>query len=484
MSGSGTYLARPGWLARRRQVLVLCLAAALSVAACGSLSQSEAPRSEAPRLPEWTTEEVRNHLRVFNGALRTSGETGDTTSAGTVEAYVASRLAGFRLQPALASSFRVPFAWSQHRLRHAAIQRAGATDTTSVARLGDEMIPDGRSAGGGALVRSVRVGGQQATVGVPGAVPPQQAVLLNPAAATTKTLEAWASAGARTVFLVGPLEAVRAARPAVSGLLVLRLTPSAASRLVGRSTSGLLRLLRNEANVGRTWTVPEMLVVQVAAETDTATPATNVMGFIPGKHPVEQRELVIVMCELASVRTMMGLDIVNPQRLGAGAAATLDAASHLAALARYWPAPERTVLFAFWSSEVGAMGGLRTYLRDPVWPLDQTNAVLFVGPSGPDLDRAKTLLAPHGIPVYGVALATDTLGPDTDLLVRDGSVVGRDTVALAETPSNLWRLAVPAALEGARATYGLLLRETVTPELILPVRPDSLAMPPASRLLR
>lgn len=444
-------------------------------AGCGSLSQEQADAPRAEREPEWAADEIRDHLRVFSEGLRVRGQTGDTVRTRTVEAYVAARLAEFKLQPGVAGTFRASFDESRHRVRHATIQRAGGMDTMSIASVGNEMMPDGRSAAGGALVRSVRAVEASLPSEAVRPVPPQQAVLLDAATATTERLSTLAQAGARTAFVVGPLTATRASRP-VSELLVLQLTPATAARLTGRSVSTLRALMHDDAVTGTTWTLPEVLVVQVAAETTPATTATNVVGLIPGKHPTEAHQLVIVCAPLASPRRIAGMNVVHPQRLGAGAAAVLEAVRHLSYYARYWPLPERTVLVAFWSDEVDPLDGLRAYLDTPLWSLDRTVSVIYVGPAGDDLERVQDLFAPTGVPVHAVPVPTDSLGPDAPLLVRDGRIVGQPGVVV-DNPLALWQEAVPAALDAARATYGLLAQQAVTPSLILPVHPDSLPTP-------
>jgi hypothetical protein len=459
-------------------LVVACLM--LTGLGCGSLSQEEAATQRAQRQLEWSEDEIQDHLRVFNVGLRTRGAAVDTNRVRAVEAYVAARLAEFRLQPGLAGSFLVSFSASRHQVQQATIQRAGGMDTTSLAVLGEEMIPDGRSAAGGALVRSVRiVGAHGADDGLP-AIPDQQAVALAPDAATTERLQGLARAGARTAFIVGPLSAPRSARP-VAGLLVLRLTPAAAARLLGRSPETLQSLLHDGASSTAPWTMPEVLVVQVAAETTSEATATNVMGIIPGKHPTEARQLVIVCAPLASSRTVAGMDVVHPQRLGAGAAAVLEATRHLGQLARFWPMPERTVLVAFWSDEGDPLDGLTAYLKSPLWSLDRTQAILWVGPNGHALERARALVEPTGIPIQAVAVQTDTLGPGEPLLVRDGAVVGRQGDEVVEDPTKLWQQAAPAALDAARETYRQLSLHAVTPALMLPVSPDSLRRPQATR---
>ena len=455
----------------------------LLLAGCGSLAREDASPGREQSRPQWDAGDVRNHLRVFNEGIRRGGRQQDTTSTARVEAYVAARLAEFRLQPALEQSYRIPFSWPRHLIRHAALQRAGA-DTASVVELGQQMVPDGRSDAGRATVTAamalgpssparVRDGGEETR-----AVP--HAVFLGKDAATTSRLVEMAEAGVEVVFVVGPLTGERAARP-IRSLLVLQVTPVAAAQLVRRPPEEVRAVLNGAADAEAPWRTYANLIVRVDAQTLPEAPATNVLGFMPGKHPEKRRQLVIVCADLKEVPRVLGMEVVHPHRLGGGAAALLEATRHLAHYARHWPVPERTVLVAFWSGETTGTAGLRAYLANPLWSLERTTSVIYVGAREQTADEVRSLLAPYAIPVHTVSVATDSLGPDAALLLREGSVVGRNTPALSTSPSKLWEQAVPATLDAARDVYGLMLREAVTPSLIVPVRPDSLAVPLSER---
>ena len=119
------------------------------------------------------------------------------------------------------------------------------------------------------------------------------------------------------------------------------------------------------------------VAVRVLAESDVtalsrelyALPAPTraapviVGGFVPGRVPGRRTELVVV-------GTALG---------GPSASALLDAATAIAARARYGQAPERTVLVALWPHGAGPADVLAL----PLWPASQRRAVLWVGADGP-----------------------------------------------------------------------------------------------------
>lgn len=109
-------------------------------------------------------------------------------------------------------------------------------------------------------------------------------------------------------------------------------------------------------------------------------------GFIPGRVPGRRTELVVVP---------VALD-------GPYAPALLDAATVLAARARYGQSPERSVLVGFWPER----GRPADVLALPVWPASRPRTVLRVTDGSsrtpdatlPDRLAAVTVTLPRGLP--------------------------------------------------------------------------------------
>ena len=128
-------------------------------------------------------------------------------------------------------------------------------------------------------------------------------------------------------------------------------------------------------------------------EVESGRLETGVAGYVVGKHPVRQRELVVV-----------GAALPAGGAAPTGAAAVLELARAYSAFAAFGLVPERTVLFALWP---GA-GGLSAYLETPTWAIEDTRAVLSLDPApGVNVD---TLAAAYGLRAYAVRPAADLSG--------------------------------------------------------------------------
>lgn len=178
----------------------------------------------------------------------------------------------------------------------------------------------------------------------------------------------------------------------------------------------------------------------------------GVAGYVSGKRPVLERELVIVCAGWA------GEEEGEPPL---GAAALLELARNYAYFGRFSLVPERTMLFAVWAE---GPEGLAAYLRAPTWPLANVHALVYVGLGAEEKAEAAALLDPLGIPLY--AVAPEELPyplPEPGAAPRGGGS--------------------PPALR-ARATaakaHSWLRAEVLSAGALLPALGDTLRVPPAA----
>ena len=143
-----------------------------------------------------------------------------------------------------------------------------------------------------------------------------------------------------------------------------------------------------------------------------------VVAFVPGRHPVRGRELVVAAAEVGTP----------------GAAALLEEARLLSASAAFTVAPERTVLVAFLPPGAGARG-LAAVLDAPVWTRPLTVAALVVG-SRTGAEAFEAVGAARGVPVQVVAAPAP----------------GQEPVAEALALAAAFRTALAAAADGAPAS--------------------------------
>ena len=115
------------------------------------------------------------------------------------------------------------------------------------------------------------------------------------------------------------------------------------------------------------------LVISVERHT---LPDRNVVAVIEGADPKLKDEWVIV-CAHYDHNGADGDQIFNgADDDGSGTVGLLEIAEAYALAAQAGQRPRRTVLFAAWNSEERGLLGARAYAERPLWPLNQTVAVL------------------------------------------------------------------------------------------------------------
>ena len=449
---------------------------ASGLAGCASVAQPESsPDEQLPR-PPWNKATLAEHLRFFNSADVGGRKTG-TQGYARVAEYTASQMRAFGLQPAFGSDFRSVYQTAVYYPRAATIQVL-RPDTLRFYP-GIDFIPGGLSDGGSVEFKEVKVGLEAALE-----QPESGMVVLLREQATTGTLEALRSAGARAVLYAGELVPRSAASP-IQGLLVAQLTPRAVAQMLGiaegEPTSAAL-------TTSGSVPLPYPVRLRIQATYEPLAGALNVIGYVPGKRPDFAREAVLVCADLDAAGSFAGVRTLDPTRLGAEAAALLELARYHAGLAQFLTIPERTVIFALWSGSRLNHAGLRAYLRNPTWALQQFHAVIYIGLPKSEVASVQALLAPHDMPLYAVESAEKGAAQDKLVLVPDATLLrlARDRYGPEGSPRSavnepeLIRGATAEAHALAEKTEPLLLRESVSAALLLPTLPDTLQIPPGA----
>src|SRR5690606_1499882 len=219
--------------------------------------------------------------------------------------------------------------------------------------------------------------------------------------ATTRTLEALRDSGVRAVLAVGEVAPNSSSRK-IDSLLVVKVSPEAAGRIVGRSELSFY-------DAGATpVALPRGIVLRTNTEFLPRASAINTMGFVAGKDPVRASELVIVCADLDSDGAFRGVRRTKPEDLGIGTAALLELARNYAYFSRLISIPERTILLAVWSGSRTDHAGLRAYLRHPLWVIDQTVAVVYIGLSDEKAEEVREILERRAIRRPPLAPPRDT----------------------------------------------------------------------------
>ncbi|ARA92995.1 hypothetical protein AWN76_007370 [Rhodothermaceae bacterium RA] len=462
----------------RSFAVVLLAVLGCAGAGCASVAVPEEPTVPNPARPVWEPPALLEHLRFFNQNDLSDRATGTVGFAGTA-AYVAARMREFRLQPVLGSSFRVLYQTPLNYPLGGVLSMSGAADTLSF-WMGVDVLPDGRSDSGAvAATRLARVSPEEAPGEAGGdPLPGAPVVMIEATRATTPYLEALARQGVQAVLAVGALRPNPAPAP-VDGLVVMQIVPEAAAQIVNRSPAFLEAWL---AGVGPpVLALRATLQMHVVADHQPLAGAMNLIGLQPGKHPRLASDLVLVCADLDALGRFGGVGVFDVRHMGAGAAAVLEVARLYSAFARYWPLPERTIMFAFWSGARVGHAGLKAYLRNPPWLLERTRAVIYAGLAPEEEPAVRALLAAHGLPLYVVPdpLHEEDLPPF--LLQPPPEVPRRARAAARPAPAVSGRMLVQRAVAAAQAMADsvnvLLLREAIRPGGVVPVSPDRLRIP-------
>lgn len=458
---------------------LVLVAAALLAAGCVRVPSG----SEADADVTWDRSVLVEHVQLLNAPGREGRATGSLEYDNAAD-YVRARLEDFELQPAAGADYLTRYALPINRPLGGALVAIGA-DTINY-QAGVDFVVDGRSDARETRVRYVRLSASPDGLEAP--VRDDVAWVASARAVTDEALQAFRDAGGRVVFLLGEGQRQLASGP-VDDLAILRVDPAVlAASLRGR--------MPPEAE---TWGAASMVALQhlllVRTEVDYLRRATgvNVMGYVPGRNPAYARQLVIVCSDLDGPGVFANAPYLSTHHMGAGTAALLGLAEWANDLSQYWNVPERTALFAVWSGARLGLAGLRSYLARPVWPLERTHAVIYLSADTTVFQTASELLAPHGIPLYGVH--PDSLSAPATWLAggrraggsaRETSRTAPSAAPAVERPtrSMLVEQAVEQALDMVQQSSRLFVRETLSQRPSPLPRPSELRLPIGTDSLR
>jgi hypothetical protein len=448
------------------------LLATLIAASCASLVVPDANDRPTPLRPVWRESVLAEHLRYFNSTDadgRTTGSQGYARAA----AYVAARMREFRLQPVLGTEFRMVYTTP---MNHPVSASLAIVETDTLYQLpGIDFLVDGRTDSGRVVLSEAVLlpdGDLQANLhGV--------AVFVESAHVTPGRLQRWADAGARAVLIEGDLAPVPASSP-VRGLLILQVVPETAARLAQAPGAPLLSQISTGEAV-RVW-LPRKIMIGVTSEHRPHSGAINVLGYVPGKHPAHANDLVIVCSDLDARGRAGSARAVDLARFGTGTSALLELARNYGAFSGYSVIPERTVLFAVWSGSLYGHAGLREYLEKPVWALDKTRAVVYVGLAPEQESEVRSILEERGIALIVVPRSAVPHGGAVLVLPDPGmrrlALDRRQTIP--PPPVQIPQVVadeVASARALAQDAHEVLLGEIVTPVPLVRMAGDTLRIP-------
>ena len=421
---------------------------------------------------------MEQHLRFFNSD-ETIGRVTGSPAFDRAAAYTASRMQEFGLQPGLDSGFRIPYVLPLSRPVQARLVMTNGSSDTLALFPGVDFLPDvrtGTNSVSAEWVEVVPAGATEAT-GEP-------VIMLPAEQASTEYLRAARQAGTEAALVVGPLAPLASAE-VLPGFAVLQVNMDAAARLLSTAPAALDAFLEAEASFS--WSLPRPLHLQVTTDYRPARKATNIIGMVPGEHPSLAYDMVLVCADLDVVGSLAGVQAIDFDNLGLGAAVVLEVARRYAIFSSDGFVPERTVMFAVLSGRQQGHAGLRGYLKNPLWSLRRTEAVIFVGLEPENVSAVEEMLQPYGIPLYVVPPPEEPLYQPEVILRPEPAVqaLARRQRIEFDAPPNpnmeaIIEQAAAAADTMARETHRRLLPLTVSSGSFKPADEDTLPVPEVS----
>lgn len=448
-----------------RNVILALVTGAVLIAVSGCRSVEPEGRA-APAGTVWNQEQMEAHLRILNSEEVDGRGTGTHGYARAAE-YVAAQMAAYKLQPAIGNEYRLLYSVPLNYVQTSLLAVAGR-DTLYFGP-GVDFLADARSDSGLARVRRLLYVQSDTLDDTVERLAEDTAVLISSDRQSGVLLEQLRDAGADVVFIEGQLAPSQAKRR-VRGLLVIQLTPTTVEYIQAGLESA-----RAEDD-------PDAhLVVQVVTGRQQTVGAINVLGYLGGKHPVLSEELVIVCADLDAMGRIGGVSTVDYKRFGTDVAALLEVARVQAEAARVFGVPDRTLLFAAWAGGLLDHAGFQGYLNRPVWPLEATRAIIYLGLDPKDEPRLREQLAGHGILLYVIhppgSLANPGVRLVPSLAQTRMAVSGEAVVEIEVDMSQTFERASLLAETMAEETNDLLLRLAVMASPASPVRESDLRQP-------
>lgn len=374
---------------------LLCGVIVLMSAGCAALSAPAEPQTPSPGYPVWEQRQVREHVSFLSGsslALRALGTPGMSQAMD----YVAARMRGYRLQPAL-SGYRVPYEARAHRIEAAALWVVGA-DSLQL-HPGYDFWPDGRSSAGHVSLSDLHLSPSRTIAPIRTARQDDHGIMVDGRGLRRERLDSLAEAGFSAAFVVQSLAPVSDVAP-VRGMVIVQITDATAAWLLGLTREGFARLWEDQEPSVRS--VARRVNVRVHTETADGVEAANVVGYLAGREPRLMRDLVVVAANLDAPGITAGERVTDYRQIGTGISALLEIARNEERVSSRFNHPMRSIMFAAFTGSRSGHQGLRAFLDRPVWERGRVRTMIYLGLSEDDEPTVRALLATQGIDLIAV----------------------------------------------------------------------------------
>lgn len=457
------------------RIVILALVTGCLLSIHSGCSSAEALEHAAPASLEtmWDREQLESHLRILNSTEVEGRGTGTHGYARATE-YVAAQMAAYQLQPAIGSEHRLTYAASLNYIQAAQLALVGR-DTLRLGP-GIDFLADARSDSGMVRVRRMRRLQGIMPEDLPGQLAADEAVLISAGQQSDALLIRLREAGVRLVFIEGELAPEQAQRR-IPGIVIVRVTPATVEYIEAELERPTFRRLAG----GAEW----HLIARVISRYQPAAGVINVLGFLGGKHPVLSEELIIVCADLDAMGWVSGVRTVDFEHFGTDVAAMLEVARMQAEASRVLGVPDRTVLFAAWAGGRLGHAGFRSYLNRPVWPLEATRAVIYLGLDPEDEAILREQLVRYGIILHAVPMPGTLVDPGIRLIpspTQKRMAISRHSDAEVKVEADMSEAFERASLLAGKMVEevrDLLVQLTVAGSSINPVFDDGTSVPKA-----
>jgi hypothetical protein len=336
------------------------------------LAEPPTPARAAPDQPVWEPRQVREHINFLSSSSLAQRSIG-TTALDQAAEYVAARMRGYRLQPAL-ERYRVPYRAHTHQITSAELAVVGE-DSVRL-QIGYDFWADGRSDAGSISLRNVHLSPRRVIDPMREGTP-DVGIFVDGSWATRDQLDSLSAVGFDVAFVIRSLAPVADVKP-IDGMLVMQITDATAAWLLGLTRDGFRQLWEDETPSVRS--VARRIEARVEAEGAMSVEAVNVIGYLAGRVPRLMGDVVVIAAAIDGPGTTAGERVTDYRQIGTAASAMLELARHEQDVSRRFMHPMRSVMFAGLTGTRSGHQGLRALFGEkPIWDLNRVVSVIYLG---------------------------------------------------------------------------------------------------------
>ncbi|NND71654.1 MAG: hypothetical protein HKN43_08745 [Rhodothermales bacterium] len=335
----------------------------------------------------WTAADFERHIQALNSGGG-AGQRAGTLQYAAASNHIVAQFRASGLRPGL-NTFNVPFLIDRNLV--SGFKVGGSHEDSLRVLPGVDTAPAAWTGTGQRTIRRFSSG-----IPSPNADLFQTAIVVDQKDATGDFFRRLNKLSAPTVFEIGDLS-YEASSVRVDSAVAIQLTRETLARLLGISSFGVGSIINSPT--GRIFNLRETLEISTTSTFYPRVQESNIIGVIPGKAPVYNSEVIVVIASIGSGGEFGGLPTYQFTDLGIGSSVLIEVSNRIAAESRYSAIPDRSIMFAHLYTGDSVKSGVEAFFRNPVWSTSSVSAMLLVAVSDEDAEIISTKAAARGISV-------------------------------------------------------------------------------------